>query len=128
LSRETASFRSVSNRTARQSDKALGSAAVAVVLNQAIERLYALPEVALPALPKDTSPERAASLVRMKWHLDDTPLKSMLQLLESKGVRIFLVACGCRRYRYALLVAPGSALCASQHAQGRRRATPRCRA
>jgi len=89
LAPEAASFRWSSKRTARQRDMALGSAAVAGAFNGEIEQLYALPERDLPDLAHRSDPKQAAEFVRRKWNLDERPIESMMQLLESKGVRIF---------------------------------------
>ena len=86
---EVASFRSPSKLTARQRDMALGSAAIAMACNGEIERLYALPEPDFPNLAHRSDPEQVADFVRRKWDLDERPIDSMMQLLESKGVRIF---------------------------------------
>lgn len=89
LAPEAASFRSPSKLTARQRDMALGSAAVAIAFNGEVERLYALPQPDFPNLAHRNDPEQAADFVRRKWDLDEQPIASMMQLLESKGVRIF---------------------------------------
>jgi transcriptional regulator with XRE-family HTH domain len=89
LAPEVASFRWSSKLTARQRDMALGSVAVAGALNGEIEQLYALPECDLPELAHRCDPKQAADFVRRKWKLDERPIEGMMQLLESKGVRIF---------------------------------------
>ncbi len=89
LDPEAASFRSRTKLSARQRDTALGSAAVAMAFTAEIERLYALPEPDFPDLDHRKSPEQTAEFVRRKWCLDEQPIESMMQLLESKGVRVF---------------------------------------
>lgn len=85
----TAIFRAGTKLSARMRDAALGSAAVAIAFNQEIERFFELPEPDFPDLGHRRSPEQAADFLRLKWHVDDGPIESMMQLLESKGVRIF---------------------------------------
>jgi hypothetical protein len=89
LAPERVSFRYGSKLTARQRDMALGSAAVAIAFNQEIERLFALPEPDFPNLGHRRDPEQVADFLRLKWHVDDGPIKSIMPLFESNGVRIF---------------------------------------
>lgn len=88
LAQAVPSFRSGSKLSARRRDLALGSAAVAIAFSQEIERLYALPEPDVPNLADRAGPEQAAEALRRKWHLDEGPNTSIVQLLESKGVRV----------------------------------------
>ena len=60
-----------------------------MAFNGEIERLYALPEPDFPNLAHRSDPEQVADFVRRKRDLDERPIDSMMQLLESKGVRIF---------------------------------------
>jgi Zn-dependent peptidase ImmA (M78 family)/DNA-binding XRE family transcriptional regulator len=85
----TASFRARTKLPADIRDAALGSAAVAIAFNSEIERLYALPKPDFPNLGHRRDAEQAANFVRLKWHVDDGPIDGVMQLLESKGVRIF---------------------------------------
>ncbi len=89
LAPEKASFRSSSKLVARQRDMALGTAGVAIAFNGEIERLYALPEPDFPDLAHRCDPEQAAEFVRRKWDLDERPIENIMQLLESRGVRVF---------------------------------------
>lgn len=89
---DTASFRSLSKMTARQRDTALGSGAVALLLNAWIEARFDLPDPELPDLGRDASPEGAAEAVRQAWGLGQLPIKSMVHLLEAKGVRVYSLA------------------------------------
>jgi Zn-dependent peptidase ImmA (M78 family) len=45
--------------------------------------------VSLPALRHERDPEAAAAAVRQHWGLGQQPVKNLLHLLESKGVRVF---------------------------------------
>ena len=89
---DTASFRSLSKMTARQRDTALGSGAIAMLLNEWIEERFDLPAPDLPDLGRDANPESAASAVRQAWGLGELPIKNMVHLLESKGVRVYSLA------------------------------------
>lgn len=89
---DTASFRALSKMTARQRDTALGSGAVAMLLNEWIEARFNLPEPDLPDLGRDANPESAAAAVRQAWGLGELPIKNMVHLLESKGVRVYSLA------------------------------------
>ncbi len=89
---DTASFRALSKMTARQRDTALGSGAVAMLLNEWIETRFDLPAPELPDLGRDASPETAAAAVRRAWGLGELPIKNMVHLLESKGVRVYSLA------------------------------------
>lgn len=89
---DTASFRSLSKMTARQRDTALGSGAVAMLLNEWIEARFDLPPPELPDLGRDSNPETAAATLRQAWGLGELPIKNMLHLLEAKGVRVYSLA------------------------------------
>jgi hypothetical protein len=78
--------------TARQRDTALGSGAVAMLLNEWIETRFDLPTPELPDLGRDASPESAAAAVRQAWGLGELPIKNMVHLLESKGARVYSLA------------------------------------
>jgi Zn-dependent peptidase ImmA (M78 family)/DNA-binding XRE family transcriptional regulator len=86
---ETASFRSMSKMTAGQRNMALGQGALALHFSRWIERRFELPPVSLPDLRHERDPEAAAAAVRQHWGLGQQPVKNLLHLLESKGVRVF---------------------------------------
>lgn len=89
---DSASFRSMSKMTARQRDTALGNGAVALLLNQWIEGRFVLPQPDLPDLGRDATPESAAEATRRSWNLGELPIKNMVHLLESRGVRVYSLA------------------------------------
>lgn len=89
LSPDAASFRSMSKMTAGQRDSALGMGALALQLNEWIEKRFELPEADLPDLSHETNPEMAAEAVRRYWGLGELPIKNMIHLLEAKGIRVF---------------------------------------
>ena len=83
------SFRSMSKMTAGQRDSALGAGAIALLLNEWIAARFDLPVAALPDLSQESSPEAAADTMRRMWGLGELPVKNMIHLLESKGIRVF---------------------------------------
>lgn len=84
-----ASFRAMSKMTASQRDMALGGGTIALLLNDWIEARFSLPDPDLPNLTHGLIPEAAADSVRRCWGLGELPVKNMVHLLESKGVRVF---------------------------------------
>ncbi|WP_029528505.1 helix-turn-helix domain-containing protein [Polaromonas glacialis] len=112
-----ASFRSMSKMSARQRDSALGSGSIGLLLNEWLEKKFNLPEPNLPDLGREpgvltdpsrretyeekiafpskstaNGPEAAAEAFRSHWGLGELPVKNMITLLESKGVRVFSLA------------------------------------
>jgi Zn-dependent peptidase ImmA (M78 family)/DNA-binding XRE family transcriptional regulator len=88
---DCASFRALTKMTASQRDIALGCGAVALMLNEWIEKRFELPIADLPDL-SGTDPEAAAYMLRQQWGLGELPIKNMIHLLEARGVRIFSLA------------------------------------
>lgn len=88
---DTASFRSMSRMTAGQRDAALGAGALAFMLNDWVESRFDLPTPDLLDL-RDEKPEVAASILRQHWGLGERPVKNMVHLLESKGIRVYSLA------------------------------------
>ncbi|MFM9846030.1 MAG: helix-turn-helix domain-containing protein [Hyphomicrobiaceae bacterium] len=87
-SAETASFRSLSRRTAAQRDAALGAGAIAFLLNDWLETRLDLPRVNVPDLSQAT-PDGAAAALRAHWGLGELPIKNIIYLFEAHGIRIF---------------------------------------
>jgi Zn-dependent peptidase ImmA (M78 family)/DNA-binding XRE family transcriptional regulator len=85
------SFRALSRMTAGQRDAALGAGAIALMLNDWIENHFELPTCELPDMGGE-EPEAAAEAVRSEWLLGYRPIKNIIHLLESKGVRVFSLA------------------------------------
>lgn len=83
-----ASFRSFSRMTSGQRDAALAAGALAFQLCDWIDCRFRLPAVDVPDLDGHT-PEAAAEAVRASWGLGVLPVKNIIHLLESKGVRVF---------------------------------------
>lgn len=83
------SFRSLSKMTASQRNSALGTGAIALLLNKWIEDRFELPKADLPDLSQEANPEAAADVLRRMWGLGELPIKNIIHLLESKGIRLF---------------------------------------
>ena len=91
ISEHAASFRALSKMSAGTRACALGAGAIAFRLNEWIDARFKLPQAALPDL-SDLSPEDAALTLRMQWGLGHAPIRNMIHLLESKGIRVFALA------------------------------------
>lgn len=89
ISPDTASFRAMSKMSASKRDIALYSGSIALLLNNAIESRFVLPEIDLPDLSREHAPEAAADALRRHWGLGEMPIKNVVHLLESRGVRVF---------------------------------------
>jgi Zn-dependent peptidase ImmA (M78 family) len=106
-----------SRATSRQRDVALGAGAIALMLNEWIESKFNLPPHDLPDLGREpgsftlllesstgdegtpfptpasaNEPEAAAEALRSQWGLGELPVKNMITLLESKGIRVYSLA------------------------------------
>lgn len=93
-STEGASFRALSSMTASQRDSALGAGALAIELSEWIDARFNLPGAALPDLRGHT-PEAAAEAMRGAWGIGERPIKNVVHLLESRGVRVFSLVQEC---------------------------------
>jgi Zn-dependent peptidase ImmA (M78 family)/transcriptional regulator with XRE-family HTH domain len=114
---DVASFRSLSKMAAYQRDSALGAGAIALLLNEWIESRFELPNPDVPDLGREggansvvsgdgkskepevypsqmsaQNPEAAAEMLRAHWGIGVLPVKNMIALLESKGIRVFSLA------------------------------------
>jgi Zn-dependent peptidase ImmA (M78 family)/DNA-binding XRE family transcriptional regulator len=92
LSKDAASFRSLTSMTAREREAALASGSLAYLLSDYISAKFNLPEQKLIDLSHERDPAAAARTVRQAWALGEQPISSMIKLLESKGVRVFSLA------------------------------------
>jgi Zn-dependent peptidase ImmA (M78 family)/plasmid maintenance system antidote protein VapI len=92
LSKEAASFRSLTSMTAKERDAALASGSLAYLLSDYISERFNLPEPNLIDLSHERDPAAAARTVRQVWALGEQPISSMIKLMESKGIRVFSLA------------------------------------
>ena len=92
---EGASFRAIKNLTARQRDRAIGAAGLAIALSDWMDARFRLPQPNIPKLKNvpqlhsRLDPQAAAMWVRSEWGLGEKPVRNMLHLLEAHGVRVF---------------------------------------
>jgi len=82
------SFRKLSKMTEAMKRCIFASGAMAFMLNQWLEERFHLPASDLPDL-SELDPETAAVTLRSMWGLGYAPIPNMINLLESKGIRIF---------------------------------------
>lgn len=85
---ENASFRSFSRMTSAQRDAALAAGAIAFGFSSWLNTNFNLPAIDVPDLD-GVEPEAAAELLRAQWNLGVLPIKNLIHLLESRGVRVF---------------------------------------
>ena len=92
---ESVSFRKRYDATRATRDKAAAAVDLAAgILQPAIQNFFTrFPAVDVPDL-SGMKPEAAADALRRQWGLTDGPLRDVVELLESKGVRVFWVADG----------------------------------
>ncbi|MGH7989446.1 MAG: helix-turn-helix domain-containing protein [Limisphaerales bacterium] len=88
---EYTSFRSQTSMTAAERDAALAAGQIGFEISDWIVKRFELPEAKLPDLHL-FEPEEAAQMLRQEWGLGEKPISNMIQLLESKGVRVFSLA------------------------------------
>lgn len=89
------SFRALKAMTARQRDQAIGSASIALVLDDWIRRRFTLPAPDVPQAD-GADPELAAETVREAWGLGQKRAPNMVHLLEAHGVRVYSLVQECR--------------------------------
>ena len=59
------------------------------MLNRWIEKRFELPKIDVPDLRHVGDPEAAADALRRLWGIGEMPIRNMVHLLESRGVRLF---------------------------------------
>lgn len=92
LSKDSASFRSLTSMTAKERDAALSAGALAYMLSDWVSERFNLPEADLLDLSHESNPQNAAIMMRQYWGLGEQPVSNMMRLLESKGVMVFSLA------------------------------------
>ncbi len=91
LPEESVSFRSMASMKASQREAALAAGELALEFSQWVGKRFDLPAIDVPDM-RGATPEAAAAGVRAAWGLGERPVKSMVQLLEAHGVRVFSLA------------------------------------
>lgn len=89
--RDNASFRGMASKSGKIMDAALASGAVAFLLDDWISRDFLRPDAHLLDLQHE-KPEAAAGLLRQYWKLGDKPIRNMIHLMETNGIRVFSLA------------------------------------
>lgn len=88
-------FRATSRLAKKDEATARSLAALAIELSEWIEATYKAPTADVPELQDlidsdvGLSPEQAADTLRGAWGLGMAPIKNILQLLESKGTKVY---------------------------------------
>lgn len=88
-------FRATSRLAKKDEDTARALSALAMELSDWIEATYRAPDPAVPELQDligsddEVAPAQAAEALRGAWGLGVAPIKNLLQLLESKGAKVF---------------------------------------
>ena len=82
------SFRSLRSLTASARDSALAAGALAFEVDDWITARFELPQHTVPRV-NNRSPADAAAAVRSCWGIGYRPISNMVNLLESRGVRVF---------------------------------------
>lgn len=85
---EGASFRSLTSMTAGIRDASLSAGAIGFLVSDWVDDHFNLPVSQIPDLSL-YEPSIAARVLREEWSLGEKPISNMIQLLESKGVRVF---------------------------------------
>jgi Zn-dependent peptidase ImmA (M78 family)/DNA-binding XRE family transcriptional regulator len=88
---ELTSFRSQKALSAALRDAALAAGAIGFRIADWVNERFDLPPSRIPDL-SSYEPEVAARALRQEWELGEKPISNMIQLLESKGVRVFSLA------------------------------------
>ena len=86
------SFRSFSKMSARERDAAASAGSLGLQLSTWVESRFNLPQPDLLDMSHETSPEIAASALRQHWSLGERPIKSLIALAETKGIKLFSLA------------------------------------
>ena len=94
LNADGVSFRSMTKMTAKQRDAAVAAGSIAFVLNDWVDQKFDLVDSNVPDY-RGATPEAAALSLRQSWGLGEQPIKNMVHLLESNGIRVFSLAENC---------------------------------
>ena len=81
-------FRAARRATAREREAAVSAGISGVEIDRWISARFVLPEVDLPSFAGE-DPRMAARLLRGMWGLGTKPLPNLVQLCESRGVRVY---------------------------------------
>jgi len=87
---DNVTFRALTSMTARQRNRVLAAAALAVELAGWIRDRFDVPDPDLPDLSY-LDPESAAETLRGQWGIGNRPIRNVVHLLEAHGVHVFSV-------------------------------------
>lgn len=85
---EAVSFRSFSRMSARERDAAVSAGSLGLELMEWVESRFALPAPNLIDLSYQRDVEAAAMDLRQYWGLGEKPIKTLIPLLETQGIRV----------------------------------------
>jgi Zn-dependent peptidase ImmA (M78 family) len=85
---DSASFRSLTTKTASQRDSAVAAGTLATALDDWICERFDLPEPDVPETP-DLDPETAAEVLRAEWSLGEKPINNTVHIAEAHGIKVF---------------------------------------
>lgn len=88
LTANDVSFRAGSRVAAKAKDAAVASGRNGLEVDAWISERFQLPQENVPRL-EGLSPEQTARMLRSEWGLGTKPLPNLVQLLESKGIRVY---------------------------------------
>lgn len=89
LNTDAVSFRSLARMNAKERRAAEAAGSLGIELYEWIDTRFNLPSADIVDLSKERRrPFVAARLLRQHWGLGDRPIKNVLKLIESKGVRV----------------------------------------
>jgi len=83
-----ASFRSLKAMTSSLRDASLAAGSLCTELEKWIDKRFELPKPSVPRFPY-VEPETAAEMLRTEWGLGQKPIKNVIHLVESRGIRVF---------------------------------------
>lgn len=93
---DIASFRALKRMNASLREMALTQGGLAIYLSKWFEKEFELPKCDIPNLGYERSPEAGAETLRRYWGIGELPIRNIVHLLESKGVRVFSLAVNAR--------------------------------
>lgn len=85
---DDASFRSLKAMTSSLRDASLAAGSLCTELEKWIGKRFELPKPSVPRFP-NVEPETAAEMLRSEWGLGEKPIKNVIHLAESHGIRVF---------------------------------------
>jgi len=87
LSEHAVSFRSLSKMTALNRDAAIAAGSLGILFWEWVDNRFDLPKPDVPDL-RFCNPEEAAIALRQHWKIGQKPIRDIVKLIESKGVRV----------------------------------------